>query len=335
MIVPRFARRLGMVALAVAFVGGSVFVCGETDEILVTQFGRVVRVVGGSAGPAGLKFKAPWQGLVRVDRRSRMTEIPPAEALTEDKKNLEVGMAMVWRVSDARRFVESAAGPAEVENRLAERASSAAVEAVARKPMSAIVSTSPDRPGPESIADEVMRTLNADAGEAFGVDVAAVMVRRISYPTEIRPAVFDQIRAERAQASSRIRAEAQAKAASVAAKSKRDRETALAKARAEAETIRAAAEAEALGILNEAHAQDPRFYELVRTLETYKTLGDSKTTVILSSGSPLWKLLWQGPSVELMQDSPPAPGIGPAPEPIGPSGLAPSPPRREAPEPPK
>ena len=48
---------------------------------------------------------------MRVDRRARMTELPPAEALTEDKKNLEVGLALVWRVKDARRFVESAAGP--------------------------------------------------------------------------------------------------------------------------------------------------------------------------------------------------------------------------------
>ncbi len=335
MIVPRFVRRLGLLALALLIAGSSVFVCGETEEILVTQFGRIMRVVGGSASPAGLKFKAPWQGLVRVDRRARMTEMPSAEALTEDKKNLEVGLSLVWRVKDARRFVESAAGPAEVENRLAERAQSAAVEAIARKPMTAIVSTSADRPGPESIADDVMSLLNADAGESFGVEIAAVMIRRISYPTEIRPAVFDQIRAERAQASSRIRAEAQAKAAAVTAKSKRDRETALAKARAEAETIRATADAEALGILNEAHAQDPRLYELVRTLETYKTLGDSKTTVILSSDSPLWKLLWQGPSVEFSQDSPPPPDLGPAPEPIGTSGLTPAPSRREATEPPR
>jgi membrane protease subunit HflC len=331
---PRSVYRLIILGVAAGLSAASVFVCGETEEVLVTQFGRVVRVVGGSVSSAGLKFKAPWQGLVRVDRRGRLAELPPSEALTADKKNLEIGLSLVWRVKDARRFVESAAGPVEVESRLSERATSAIVEAVARQPMAAIVSTAADRPGPDALADQVMGTLNASAAESFGVEIAAVMVRRISYPTEIRPAVFEQIRAERAQTSSRIRAEAQAKAATVTAKSKRDRETDLTKARAEAEAIRSTAEAEALGILNEAHAQDPRLYELVRTLETYKTLADDKTTVILSSGSPLWKLLWQGPSVDFEGDSPPPPNLGPAPEPIGPSGLVPAP-RREVPEPPK
>lgn len=334
MIVPRSVKRAGLLILGASLAASSMFVCSETEEVLVTQFGRIVRIAGGAGSPAGLKFKMPWQSLTRVDRRSRLAELPPAEALTSDKKNLEIGLSLVWRVKDARRFVESSAGPAEVESRLAERATSAIVEAIARQPMTAIVSTAADRPGPEALADAVATTLNANADESFGVEIAAVMVRRISYPTEIRPAVFDQIRAERAQASSRIRAEARAKAASVTAKSRRDRETALAKAKAEAETIRATAEAEALGILNEAHAQDPKLYELVRTLETYKTLGDEKTTVILSSGSPLWRLLWQGPSVDFSGDSPPAPNLGPAPEPIAPSDLVPMP-RLEIPGPPK
>lgn len=325
-----------LVGLAIAFWIATLclFVCSETEEVLVTQFGRIVRVVGRSPGQAGLKFKAPWQGLVRVDRRSRLTDLPTTEAATADKKNLEVGLALAWRVTDAERFVAASANAAEVESRLAERAVSAVVETMARHPMSDLVSTSPDRAGPDGFADEVAKALNATAAESFGVQVARVMVRRIAYPTEIRPAVFDQIRAERAQVASRIRAEAQAKAVATSAKSRRDRETTIAKARAEAESIVATADAEALGILNEAHSQDPKLYELMRSLETYKSLGDSKTTMILSSGSPLWKLLWQGPSVDFAGDSPPVPNVGPAPEPIGASELTPRP-RPEALEEPK
>jgi membrane protease subunit HflC len=154
----------------------------------------------------------------------------------------------------------------------------------------------------------------------------------MAYPTEIRPAIFEQIRSERAQVAGRIRAEAKAKTDQLLAEAKRDREIALSKARAEADSIIAKAEAEAIGVLNDAHAQDPRLYELVRTLDTYKTLADQKTTVILSSGSPLWKLLWQGPSVDFAKDSPPAPDIGPAPEPIAPSPLAPRPEAAKAPK---
>ena len=247
----------------------------------------------------------------------------PAEVLTSDKKTLEVGLALIWRVNDSRKFLESLNSISLAEERLAERATAQAAQAIARHGLADLISISPQKLGTEALGREIADGLNKAAASAFGIEVTAVLIRQIAYPTEIRPAIFDQIRAERSQVASRIRAEAKAKADNTLAQAKRDREAALAKARGEAEAKIATAEAEALGTLNEAHAQDPKLYELVRMLETYKTLGDQKTTVILSSGSPLWKLLWQGPSIDFAGDSPPVPGVGPAPEPIAPSPLAP------------
>lgn len=309
---------------ATAWVAGrSFFVCGETEETLVTQFGRVVRTVGSGAGQAGLKLKAPWQSVIRIDKRTQVSNISPTEVLTSDKKTLDVGLSVIWRVSDARKFVESLNSFESAEARLAERASSQAAGVIARHELADLISTDTKRPGPETMGREMAETLGKTALDSFGIEITSILIRQIAYPTEIRPAIFDQIRAERAQVAGRIRAEAKAKAESTLAQARRDRETALAKARAEAETKLATAEAEALGILNEAHSQDPKLYELVKTLETYRALGDDKTTMILSSGSPLWKLLWQGPSVDFAGDSPPVPGVGPAPEPIAPSPLAP------------
>ena len=300
------------------------FVCSETEEVLVTQFGRVSRQVGAAPGEAGLKLKAPWQGLVRIDRRSRVSNLSPSEILTSDKKNLEVGLSLVWRVSDSKKFIESVSTPSEAEARLAERATAQAAQTFAQHALSDIISTDPKRIGPDALGRMISDALNRSVKDAFGIEVSATLVRQIAYPTEIRPAIFDQIRAERAQVASRIRSESKAKSESTLADAKRDRTVALAKARSESDSIRSAASAEALGLLNEAHSQDPKLYELVKMLETYKTLADGKTTVILSSGSPLWKLLWNGPSIDFAGDSPPPANNGPAPEPIGPSPLAPA-----------
>jgi membrane protease subunit HflC len=299
------------------------FVCSETEEVLVTQFGRIMRSVGAAPGQAGLKLKAPWEGLIRVDRRSHVSTLSPTEIITSDKKNLEIGLAIVWRVSDSKRFMETVLSPAEAQARLSERATAQAAQIFAKTELADIISTNPKRKGPDALGRMIASDLNASVKAAFGIEISSVLVRQIAYPTEIRPAIFDQIRAERAQVASRIRAESKAKSDSTLAQANRDRETELAKARSESDSIRSAAEAEALGILNEAHAQDPKLYELVRMLETYRALADQKTTVILSSGSPLWKLLWQGPSIDFAGDSPPPPGVGPAPEPISPSPLAP------------
>lgn len=320
------------VALLALAAGRSVYVCQETEAAIVTQFGRIVRTLGTEPGQTGPHLKAPWQNVVKVDRRAILTDVSPREILTSDKKNLQMSFTVVWRVADPKLFLESGNMVETAAARVAERAGAESANVLSRHPLEDFISTGTNRRGLNQISGEITESLNTSLKSAFGVEVSAVLIRQMAYPTEIRPAIFEQIRAERAQVAGRIRAEAKAKTDQLLAEAKRDREIALSKARAETDSIIAKAEAEAIGVLNDAHAQDPRLYELVRTLDTYKTLADQKTTVILSSSSPLWKLLWQGPSVDFAKDSPPAPDIGPAPEPIAPSPLAPRPEAAKAPK---
>ena len=55
-----------------------------------------------------------------------------------------------------------------------------------------------------------------------------------------------------------------------------------------------AGDAESTRIYGQAYARNPRFYKLLRTLETYRKVLDDKTTAILSSDSELLKILMQG-----------------------------------------
>lgn len=310
-------------SLAALLIYQCAFVCSETQAVLVTQFGRIVRELGTDAAQTGLAWKWPWQSVVRIDRRSLVSHVAPRDLLTADKKNLQMGLSLVWRVSNAKHFMESGNDTALAGERIAERAATEAAQVLARHELKELISTENNRLGFLALGREIATALNQTVRESFGVEVSGVMITQVAYPTEIRPAIFDQIRAERAQVASRIRAEAKSKTDEILAEAKRDRESAIAKARADAETIMAKADAEAIGILNEAHALDPKLYELIRMLKTYESLADDKTTVIISSGSPLWKLLWQGPTVDFSRDSPPPPDLGPAPEPIAPSPLAP------------
>ena len=113
---------------------------------------------------------------------------------------------------------------------------------------------------------------------------------------EVRPAVFDLIRSERRQVAAKLRAEGEAQYLTITSQADRTRDTMLAEAEAEARRIRGHAEAEATRVLNEAHGRDPRFFEFLRTLESYRSILDDRTTVVLSPSSPLLKLLVQGPA---------------------------------------
>jgi membrane protease subunit HflC len=116
--------------------------------------------------------------------------------------------------------------------------------------------------------------------------------------------VFDLIRSERRQVAAKLRAEGEADYLTITSRADRSRDTILAQAEAEAERIRASADAEATRMLNEAHARDPKFFEFLRTLDSFRSIFDGQTTVVLSSSSPLLRLLTHGPAVEKAIDSP-------------------------------
>ncbi|MFW6124874.1 MAG: hypothetical protein ACOC46_01890, partial [Pirellulales bacterium] len=58
--------------------------------------------------------------------------------------------------------------------------------------------------------------------------------------------------------------------------------------------IRGEGEARATEIYSNAHSRDPEFYELLRTLDAYRNILNEKTTLVLSAGSQMLRLLNDG-----------------------------------------
>ena len=224
--------------------------------------------------------------------------------MTGDKRNLEVAPYVVWRVADPVVFLravgEPRAGRGPAHERVLRRA-----ERCDRPPRPGRPGL--DRRGPLGArrADEGGRWAVAPAARSeLGVEVLDVRLRRFGHPVEVRPAVFDLIRSERRQVAARLRAEGEAQYLTITSQADRARDTILAEAEAEAERVRGNAEAEATRLLNEAHARDPQFFEFLRTLESYRSILDGQTTVVLSASSPLLKLLTQGPAAGQSSDVP-------------------------------
>jgi membrane protease subunit HflC len=296
---------LAILGLFAAIVAGSWVVVDETQYALVTEFGRVVATYGDGPGEAGLHGKWPWQSVATIDRRLQVFDPPPREMITGDKRNLEVSSYVVWRVADPLRFVRSAGVLAAAEARLNERVSAALSDAIGRRSLESLASTDPAVWSLDALTDEVLAAVAGSARSELGVEVVDVRLRRFNHPIEVRPAVFDLIRSERRQVAATLRAEGEAQYQTLTSEADRRRDAILAEADAEAERIRGRGEAEATRLSNAAHARDPRFYEFLRTLESYRSILDEKATVVLSSASPLLRLLMQGPSDELLDGKPP------------------------------
>jgi membrane protease subunit HflC len=291
---------LGLVALAVS----SVVIVDETEFAVVTSFGRIVAVYGDEPAEAGPHGKAPWQLALMIDKRVKVFEPPPREVITGDKRNLEVAAYVVWRVDDPVLFLRASGSHELAEARLYERVSAGLSDAIGRRDCSALASTDPNRWALDELTREVTKELAAAARSELGIDVLDVRLRRFNHPVEVRPAVFDLIRSERRQVAAKLRAEGEAQYVTITSQADRARDTIMAEADAEAERIRGHAEAEATRVLNLAHSRDPKFFEFLRTLDSYRSILDGQTTVVLSSSSPLLKLLSQGPQTERSPEAP-------------------------------
>ena len=233
--------------------------------------------------------------MLRVDHRLRAFDPPPREVITGDKRNLEVASYLIYRVADPVQFVRGSGSLEQAEARLSERVAAALSDAIGRRDLAVLATTDPARGSLEDLTGEVLRAVAPQALSELGIEVVDLGLRRFNHPLEVRPAVFELIRSERRQVAARLRAEGEAQYTTLTSQADRTRDTLLAQADAEAERIRGQAQAESTRILNEAHARDPEFYELLRTLESYGSILDSRTTVVLSSSSPLLKLLSRGP----------------------------------------
>ena len=262
----------------------------ETEFALITQFGRPVRTVVN----AGLHVKWPFQSILRFDRRLRVYDPRPSEFLTRDKKNLVIENYVAWRIDDPDLFVKSVGDTASAEMRLHDIIWSGLSAALGTLDLESLVSASPDKV--QAAAMLGLLTTNADrtALTQYGIRVVDVRIKRLNLPEQNKQSVFARMRAERERIAMQYRAEGEEQALVIRAGADREKEAILSAAYKDAETIRGEGDAQATRIYGEAYSKNPRFYKLVRTLESYKKVLDDKTTIILNSDSALLKVLTQG-----------------------------------------
>jgi membrane protease subunit HflC len=311
------ARWLALVVLIGLFAvlaARSLVIVDETQYVIVTEFGRPVRVYGESSGEAGPHAKWPWQSSLAIDRRVQLSEPPAREMITGDKRNVEVAPYVVWRVADPLRFLQAAGALESAAARLEERATAAVSNAVGRRPLAALATTDPEAWDLDGLAEEARLAVADAAREALGVEVLDLRLRRFNPPLEVRPAVFDLIRSERRQVAETLRADGEAQYRIAVSRAERARDARIAEADTEAAQARAEGEADATRTLNAAHAKDPEFALFLRTLDGYAALFDRQTTLVLSASSPLLRLLRDGPD--------PTPAPKPEESTPSPSGVA-------------
>jgi membrane protease subunit HflC len=279
---------------ALLFVWATFYTVRETEFVLVTQFGRPVYTVT----EAGLHAKWFFRTATYFDRRLRIYNPRPSEFLTRDKKNVVMESYAAWRIEDPQRFVETVGDAAAAEMRLHDIIWSGLSAALGTHDLEAIVSAEPGKARAPEMLDRLTEMTGAEALARYGIRVIDVRIKRINLPEQNKQSVYARMRAERERIARQYRAEGEELALSIRAEADRKREEIVSAAYREAEKTKGEGDAEATRIYSQAYSRNPRFYKLLRTLESYKKIFDDKTTAILSSDSELLKVLMRGENAQ-------------------------------------
>lgn len=270
------------------------FTLRETDFALVTQFGRPLYTLA----EAGLHWKWPFQSITYFDRRLRIYNPRPSEFLTRDKKNIVIEPYVAWRIESPAVFVVSVGDAAAAEMRLHDIVWSGLAASLGNHDLDSLVSVDPQLIRANALLDQLTDSTGAAALRSYGIRVVDVRIKRLNLPEGNKQAVFARMRAERERIARQYRAEGEEQGLSIRANADRQREEILSAAYKDAEKIKGEGDAESTRIYTDAYSRNPRFYKLVRTLESYKKILDEKTTAILSSDSELLRVLMRGENAQ-------------------------------------
>ena len=122
-------------------------------------------------------------------------------------------------------------------------------------------------------------------------EVITVMFKRVNYIESVRLKVYDRMISERKRIAAEKRSTGEGRKAEILGRVDRELQEITSTANREATEIRGKADAEAAKIYAQAYTSHPEFYAFLKSLESYKHILGTNTSLVLSTDSDLLKYL--------------------------------------------
>ncbi|MDD9304207.1 MAG: protease modulator HflC [Desulfobacter sp.] len=304
---------LVIVAAVIVLVYDSAYVVDETEQVVVTQFGRIV---GDAVKEPGLKFKLPFIQKANIFPKNLLEwDGDPGQIPTKDKTYIWVDTFARWKISDPIVYFQTVKDEFSGLKRLDDIIDPAMRDLISAYPLvesvrntarpmdtfDAIGAGSEDKNTKRMVRykvdlgrAEIARQIEKQAREKlveFGIEVVDVKIKRINYIDSVRRSVYDRMIAERNQIAEKFRAEGKGEASNIRGEKERELQVIKSEAYREAQTLKGKADAEATRVYAKAYGQDPEFYAFLKTMELYKKTLEKDSTMVLSTDSELMKYL--------------------------------------------
>jgi membrane protease subunit HflC len=301
---------IAVLVLTLAFT--SIFVVDETQQAIVTQFGKPV---GEPRTQPGLHYKIPFiQKVQYFDKRYLEWDGDSNQVPTKDKKFIFVDTYARWQITNPLQFFIRLRDERSGQSRLDDILDGETRNAVASHDLLDIVRSTNREPevaedfmedlenldditvGRDKIESLILKRANERTAD-LGVQILDFRFKRMNYVNEVRDRVYDRMKSERNRIADQFRSEGQGEARKIEGNKERDLAKIQSEATREAEMIQGKADAQATSIYAAAYNKNTQardLYSFLRSMEALENSFDGKTSIILSTDSELYKYLKKG-----------------------------------------
>jgi len=276
---------ISIIVLVTAAIGlaQTFFILGETEQAVVVQMGKPVKVTT----TPGLWIKKPFiQQVVRFDKR--LLEYNPEtneQISTRDKKNLVIDNYCQWKIVDPLKFLESVGTEIQAQSRLYDIIYGELRAQVGLHDLADVISNE---------RETIMKKVTRVAGErahSYGIEILDIRIKKASLPSENEKRTFERMKEEKEMEAKSYRLEGEEEALKIRSQTDREKKVILADAYKKAQEIKGEGEAGAMKIYADAYNQDPDFYSFMRTLDAYRKSLQENTIFLFSEDNEFFGYL--------------------------------------------
>jgi len=304
----------GMVILVIVgliLLFSSAFVVNETEQVIITQFGKPV---GKPISNAGIHFKLPLiQDANFFDKRFLAWDGDPNQIPTKDKRFVWVDSYARWRIKDPLLFFQRVRDERGAKTRLDDILDGLTRNAIANHDLVEIIRSTNRKLETDGEMEEthdsetnlkiqlgrekITRMIIEAAAprlEVLGIELLDIRFKRINYVEEVQKKIYERMISERKRIADKFRSEGQGEAAKILGDKGRDLKKIESDAYRLAQEIKGKADAEATTIYAQAYnqsAESRSFYQFLKTMDTLKTTLSEKDWLVLSTKGDFFKFL--------------------------------------------
>lgn len=271
--------------LIIGIASGALFVVRQNEYGVVYEFGAVVDI----KDEPGIYFKIPFaQSTAALPKAMLLYDLPISDVITADKHSMVLDSFALWRISDARLFIESLSGSvSNAESR---------INAIVYNALKTVISSLNQETIISGRDGEVVQLVMDSIGDSFdryGIEMLAVETKTLDLPDDNKSAVYTRMISERNNIAASYTAEGEAEAKRIRNEADKQVEITLSEAKAQAETIKAGGDAEYMRILAGVYdtPDEADFYSYMIALDAMEdSMTGKQKTLVLSPDSPIAKI---------------------------------------------